>query len=70
MAGNPTTQQTTPPMVRQRLHFAAPLLPAATSPTSRSLLAARRPTLVLAIAAQCLVSHLALIRAPPTVQTK
>ncbi len=38
--------------------------------TSRSLLAARRPMLVLAIAAWHLVSHLALISAPPTVQTK
>ena len=38
--------------------------------TSRSLLAACRPTLVLAIAAWHLVSHPALISAPPTVQTK
>jgi hypothetical protein len=59
----------TPPMVRQCLHPAAPLLPA-TFPTSRLLLAAFRPTLALAIAAQCLVSHLALISALPTVQTK
>jgi hypothetical protein len=48
---------------------AAPLLPA-TSLTSRSLLAARCPTLVLAIAARHLVSHPALINAPPTVRTK
>ncbi len=34
------------------------------------MLAARRPTLVLAIAAQHLVSHPALISVPPTVQTK
>jgi hypothetical protein len=38
------------PMVRQRLYPAALLLPA-TSPTSRLLLVACRPTLVLAIAA-------------------
>jgi hypothetical protein len=48
---------------------AAPLLPA-TSLTSCSLLAACRPTLVLAIAAWHQVSHPALISAPPTVQTK
>jgi hypothetical protein len=46
-----------------------PLLPA-TSPTSHLLLAACRLTLVLAIAAQHLVSHPALINPPPTVQTK
>ncbi len=34
------------------------------------MLATCRPTLVLAIATQHLVSHLALISAPPTVQTK
>ncbi len=34
------------------------------------MLTARRPTLVLAIAAQHLVSHLALISAPPTAGTK
>ncbi len=34
------------------------------------MLAARRPTLVLAIATRHLVSHLALISALPTVQTK
>ncbi len=48
---------------------ASPLLPA-TSLTSRSLLVTRHPTLVLAIAAWHLVSHPALINAPPTVQTK
>ncbi len=46
-----------------------PLLPA-TSLTSRLLLPACRPTLVLAIAARRLVSHPALISAPPTVRTK
>jgi hypothetical protein len=34
------------------------------------LLAARQPTLMLAIAARHLVKHPALISAPPTVQTK
>ncbi len=50
---------------------AAPLLPA-TALTSRSLLAACCPTLVLvlAIAAWHLVSHPSLINAPPTVQTQ
>jgi hypothetical protein len=62
--------KTTPPMVRQRLHPAAPLLPEATSPISHLLLAACRPTLVLAIAAQPLVSHPALISVLPNVQTK
>ncbi len=62
--------QLAPPMVRQCLHPAASLLPAATSPISRSLLAACRPMLVLTIAAQRLVSQPALINAPPTVQTK
>jgi hypothetical protein len=67
------TQQpnkTTPPMVSQCLHPSAPLLPPllpATSLTSRSLLAARCPTLVLAIAARHLISHPASINAPPTV---
>jgi hypothetical protein len=61
--------KTTPPMVSQCLHPAAPLLPAI-SPTSHLLLAARQPTLVLAIAARHLVSHPSLISAPPTVQTK
>jgi hypothetical protein len=67
----PTQQhnKTTPPMVRQCLHPATPLLPA-TSPTSRSLLAAHHPTLVLAFAARRLISHLVSISAPPTVQTK
>ncbi len=63
------TQQpnkTTPPIHRKCLHPAAPLLPA-TSPISRSLLTAHRPTLVLAITAWCLVSHPALISVPPTV---
>ncbi len=48
---------------------AAPLLPA-TSLASRLLLATCHPTLVLAIAARHLVSHPALISAPPTFQTK
>ncbi len=48
---------------------AAPLLPA-TFLTSSSLLAACRPMLVLAIAAQHLVSHPASINALPTVKTK
>jgi hypothetical protein len=61
--------KTSPPMVRQCLHPTDPLLPA-TSPTSRTLLAACVPTLVLAIASQRLVSHPALIIALPTVQTK
>jgi hypothetical protein len=61
--------KTTPPMVRQCLHPAAPLLPA-TSPISRLLLASRCPMLVLAIAALRLASHPALISAPLTVQTK
>ncbi len=67
----PTQQhkKTSPPMVRQCLHPAAPLLPA-TSPTSCSLLPACRHMLVLAIAAQRAVSHPALISAPPTVRTK
>jgi hypothetical protein len=73
MADTPTTKQNntshcqsmSPPFYPP----AAPLLPA-TSLTSRSLLAACRPMLVLAIAAQHLVSDLALIIAPPTVQTK
>jgi len=73
MADTPTTNQnntshgqsTSPPFCPP----AVPLLPA-TSLTSHSLLAACRPTLVLAIAAQHLVSHLALINAPPTVRTK
>jgi len=73
MADTPTTQQnntshgqsTSPPCCPPT----APLLPA-TSLTSRSLLVARRPILVLAIAAQHLVSHPVLINAPPTVQTK
>jgi hypothetical protein len=73
MADTPTTEQNntshgqsmSPPFCPP----AAPLLPA-TSLTSRSLLAACRPTLVLAIAARHLVSHLALINAPPTVRTQ
>ncbi len=73
MADTPTTQQnntfygqsTSPPCCPP----AAPLLPA-TSLTSRSLLAACRPMLVLAITARHLVSHPALTNAPPTVQTK
>jgi hypothetical protein len=73
MADTPTTQQnntshgqsTSPPCCPP----AAPLLPA-TSLTSCSLLAACRPMLVLAIATWHLVSHPALISAPPTVQTK
>ncbi len=71
MADTPTTQQnntshghsTSPPCCPP----AAPLLPA-TSLTSRSLIAICRPTLVLAIVAQHLVSHLALISAPPTIR--
>ncbi len=71
MAATPTTQQnntshgqaTSQPCCPP----AAPLLPA-TSPTSRLLLTAYRPMLVLAIAARCLVSHPALISAPPTVK--
>ncbi len=59
--GQSTSQPCCPP--------AAPL-PLATSLTSRSLLAAHRPTLVLAIANQHLVSDPALINTPPTVQTK
>ncbi len=49
----PTTKQTTPPMVSQRLHPSDPAAsqPPANSLTSRSLLAACRPMLVLAIAA-------------------
>ncbi len=61
--------KTTPLMVSQCLHPAAPLLPAS-SLASRSLLAACRPMLVLPIAAQHLVSHPALISVPPTVGTK
>ncbi len=69
----PTTQQnntshgqsTSPPCCPR----AAPLLPA-TSLTSCSLLAACRPTLVLAIDAWHLVSHPALISVPPTVWTQ
>jgi hypothetical protein len=73
MADTPTTQQnntshgwSTSPSCCPR---AAPLLPD-TSLTSHSLLATRRPMLVLAIAAQHLGSHPALISALPTVQTK
>ncbi len=73
MADTPTTKQNntshgqsmSPPFCPH----AAPLLPA-TSFTSRLLLAACCPTLVMAIAAQHLDSHLALINVPPTVQTK
>jgi hypothetical protein len=73
MADTPTTKQNntshgqsiSPPFCPP----AAPLL-LATSLTNRSLLAACRPTLVLAIAAQHLVSHPVLINAPPNVQTK
>ncbi len=73
MADTPTTKQNntsnyqlTSPLCCSP---AAPLLPA-TSLTSRSLLAACRPWLVLAIAARHLVSHPALINALPTVWTK
>jgi hypothetical protein len=64
--------KTTPPMVSQCLH---PSDPAAPQPpanllTSRSLVAACRPKLVLAIAARQLVSDSALINTPPTVRTK
>ncbi len=73
MADTPTTEQNNTSHGQSRSpHFcppAAPVLPA-TSLTSRSLLAARRPTLVLAMASSHLVSHLALINAPPTVQTQ
>jgi hypothetical protein len=73
MADTPTTKQnntshgqsTSPPFHPP----AAPLLPA-TSLTCRSLLATCRPTLVLAIVARHLVSHPALINAPPTVRTQ
>jgi hypothetical protein len=73
MADTPTTKQintshgksTSPPFWPP----AVPLL-LATSLTSCSLLAACCPMLVLAIAAQHLVSHPASINAPPTVQTK
>jgi hypothetical protein len=61
--------KTKPPMVSQGLHSAAPLL-LATSPTSRLLLTACRPTLVLAIAAWHLVSHRALNSALPIIQTQ
>ncbi len=73
MTDTPTTEQnntshgqsTSPPFCPP----AAPLLPA-TSLTSHSLLAACHPMLLLAIAAWHLVSHPALISAPPTVWTK
>jgi hypothetical protein len=73
MADTPTTKQNntshgqsmSPPFCPP----AASLL-LATSLTSHSLLAACRPTLVLAIAAQHLVSHPALINAPTAVQTQ
>jgi hypothetical protein len=72
-ADTPTTQQNTTSHGQSTspsyCHPAAPLLPV-TSLTSHSLLAACRPTLVLAVAAWHLVSHAALISAPPTVQTK
>jgi hypothetical protein len=61
--------KTTPPINRQCLHPAAPLLPA-TSPISCLLLTSCHPMLVLAIAARRLVSQPALISAQPTVQTK
>ncbi len=73
MADTPTTEQNntshgqsmSPP-------FCPPTapLPPATSLTSHSLLAACRPMLVLAIAAQHLVSDPASINTQPTVQTK
>jgi hypothetical protein len=64
--------KTTPPMVNQRLHPSDPAAPQppANSLTSRSLFAACRPTLVLAIAARHLVSDPALINTPPTVPIK
>ncbi len=73
MADTPTTKQnntshgqsTSPPFCPP----AAPLLPA-TSLTIHLILAACRPTLVLAIATWHLVSHPALISALPTVWTK
>jgi hypothetical protein len=55
MAGNPTTQQNNTSYSQALLYPAAPLLPAATSPISCLLLAACRPKLVFALAAQHLV---------------
>ncbi len=59
-------------MVSQRLHLFDPAAPQppANSLTSRSLLAAHRPMLVLAIAARHLVSDPAMINTPPTVPKK